>query len=40
MRVAAFAGGLTPAELLVGANTIVFDEMRELPTLLGSPPPG
>jgi HAD superfamily hydrolase (TIGR01509 family) len=34
MRVAAFAGGLTPAELLVGANTIVFDQMRELPRLL------
>jgi HAD superfamily hydrolase (TIGR01509 family) len=40
MRVAAFAGGLTPAELLYGANTIVFDEMRELPGLLSSRSPG
>jgi HAD superfamily hydrolase (TIGR01509 family) len=34
MRVAAFAGGLTPAGLLNGPNTIVFDDMRELPRLL------
>jgi HAD superfamily hydrolase (TIGR01509 family) len=34
MRVLAFAGGLTPAELLDGPNTIVFDDMRELPRLL------
>jgi HAD superfamily hydrolase (TIGR01509 family) len=35
MRVLAFAGGLSPAELLDGPNTIVFDDMRELPGLLG-----
>jgi HAD superfamily hydrolase (TIGR01509 family) len=35
MRALAFAGGLTPAELLSGPNTVVFDEMRELPGLLG-----
>ena len=29
MRVLAFAGGLTPAELLDGPDTIVFDDMRE-----------
>ena len=34
MRVLAFAGGLTPAELLDGPDTIVFDDMRELPSLL------
>jgi HAD superfamily hydrolase (TIGR01509 family) len=34
MRVLAFAGGLTPAELLDGPDTVVFDDMRELPTLL------
>jgi HAD superfamily hydrolase (TIGR01509 family) len=34
MRVLAFAGGLTPAELLDGPSTILFDDMRELPTLL------
>ena len=34
MRVLAFAGGLTPAELLTGPGTTVFGEMRELPTLL------
>jgi beta-phosphoglucomutase-like phosphatase (HAD superfamily) len=37
MRVLAFAGGLSPAELLDGPNTVVFDDMRELPTLLGQP---
>jgi HAD superfamily hydrolase (TIGR01509 family) len=37
MRVAAFAGGLTPAGLLNGPNTIVFDDMRELPRLLDQP---
>jgi HAD superfamily hydrolase (TIGR01509 family) len=35
MRALAFAGGLTPAELLEGPDTIVFDDMRELPRLLG-----
>jgi beta-phosphoglucomutase-like phosphatase (HAD superfamily) len=34
MRVAAFAGGLSPASLLQGPNTILFDNMRELPRLL------
>ena len=34
MRVLAFAGGLSPAELLDGPNTIVFEDMRELPRLL------
>ncbi len=34
MRVLAYAGGLTPAELLDGPNTIVFEDMRELPRLL------
>jgi beta-phosphoglucomutase-like phosphatase (HAD superfamily) len=34
MRVLAFAGGLTPAELLGGPGTVLFDEMRELPRLL------
>jgi beta-phosphoglucomutase-like phosphatase (HAD superfamily) len=37
MRVLAFAGGLTPVELLDGPNTIVFEHMRELPGLLGQP---
>jgi len=34
MRVLAFAGGLTPAERLDGPDTVVFDDMRELPGLL------
>jgi HAD superfamily hydrolase (TIGR01509 family) len=34
MRVLAFAGGLSPAELLDGPDTVVFEDMRELPTLL------
>lgn len=34
MRVMAFAGGLTPAELLGGPGTILFDDMWELPRLL------
>jgi HAD superfamily hydrolase (TIGR01509 family) len=34
MRVLAFAGGLSPAELLDGPSTVVFDDMRELPRLL------
>ena len=37
MRVLAFAGGLTRAELLKGPNTIVFGDMRDLPSLLGQP---
>ncbi len=38
MRALAFAGGLTPAELLEGPGTVVFDDMRELPRLLGQAP--
>jgi HAD superfamily hydrolase (TIGR01509 family) len=34
MRVLAFAGGLTPPDLLAGPNTTVFADMRELPGLL------
>ena len=34
MRVLAFAGGLTPGRLLDGRDTIVFEDMRELPGLL------
>jgi HAD superfamily hydrolase (TIGR01509 family) len=34
MRVLAFAGGLSPRELLEGPNTILFEDMRELPRLL------
>ncbi len=36
MRALAFAGGLAAAELLSGPNTVVFDDMRELPGLLGA----
>ncbi len=35
MRVLAYAGGVTPAELLEGPNTVVLQDMRELPSLLG-----
>jgi HAD superfamily hydrolase (TIGR01509 family) len=34
MRVLAFAGGLTPSDLLDGPNTTVFADMRELPGLV------
>jgi HAD superfamily hydrolase (TIGR01509 family) len=34
MRVLAFAGGLSPAELLAGHGTVVFTDMRELPGLI------
>ncbi|HTP20328.1 MAG TPA: HAD family hydrolase [Solirubrobacteraceae bacterium] len=34
MRVLAFAGGLSAAEALEGPDTIVFDDMRDLPNLL------
>jgi HAD superfamily hydrolase (TIGR01509 family) len=34
MRVLAFAGGLTPTEVLDGPKTVVFDDMRGLPALL------
>jgi HAD superfamily hydrolase (TIGR01509 family) len=35
MRALAFAGGLTPVDALDGPGTIVFDDMCELPALLG-----
>ena len=31
----AYAGGVTPASALAGASTTVFDDMRELPGLIG-----
>jgi HAD superfamily hydrolase (TIGR01509 family) len=34
MRALGFAGGLTPARYLHGPNTLVFTDMRELPSLL------
>ena len=34
MRILAFAGGVTDAELLAGPNTIVFADMQELPGLV------
>ncbi|WP_285042780.1 HAD family hydrolase [Plantibacter sp. LMC-P-059a] len=34
MTVYAYAGGMTPAERLVGDGTHVFDDMRELPDLI------
>src|SRR5688572_9430559 len=34
MRAFGFAGGLTPASWLEGPGTVVFSEMRQLPTLL------
>jgi beta-phosphoglucomutase-like phosphatase (HAD superfamily) len=34
MRVLAYAGGLTPAARLEGPDTIVFNDMRELPRLI------
>ncbi len=34
MRVLAFAGGLTPGEVLDGPDTVVFDDMRELAPLI------
>ncbi|QKG25297.1 HAD family hydrolase [Actinomadura verrucosospora] len=36
MRVLGYAGGLTPAEWLEGPDTVVFDDMRELPRLLAA----
>ncbi|MGW1764528.1 HAD family hydrolase [Streptomyces sp. NPDC002073] len=36
MRSLGYAGGLTPAEWLEGPNTVVFDDMRKLPTLLAT----
>lgn len=35
MRVFAYAGGLSPVSWLEGPGTIVFDDMRQLPRLLG-----
>jgi len=35
MRAFGYVGGLTPADRLEGPGTVVFDEMRELPRLLG-----
>ncbi|MEV5198406.1 HAD family hydrolase [Streptomyces sp. NPDC053720] len=34
MRAFGYAGGLTPAHWLEGPDTVVFDDMRKLPTLL------
>jgi hypothetical protein len=34
MRVLAYAGGLSQAEVLEGPNTVVFDDMAALPGLL------
>ncbi|MCT9934118.1 HAD family hydrolase [Planotetraspora sp. A-T 1434] len=34
MRAFGFTGGLTPAAMLQGANTVLFDDMRDLPQLL------
>jgi HAD superfamily hydrolase (TIGR01509 family) len=36
MDVLAYAGGLTPAHVLEGERTVVFDDMHELPRLLAS----
>ncbi|MFE1874006.1 HAD family hydrolase [Streptomyces sp. NPDC059496] len=36
MRSFGYAGGLTPAERLEGAGTVVFHDMRELPGLIAS----
>lgn len=35
MRAFAYAGGMTPADRLEGPSTVVFDDMRRLPGLLG-----
>ena len=35
MRVFAYAGGVTPARVLAAPGAVVFDDMRELPRLLG-----
>lgn len=34
MRSLGYAGGITPADWLVGPDTVVFDDMRDLPRLL------
>jgi beta-phosphoglucomutase-like phosphatase (HAD superfamily) len=36
MRAFGYAGGLTPADRLAGPDTVVFDDMCELPGLLGA----
>jgi HAD superfamily hydrolase (TIGR01509 family) len=36
MHAFGYAGGLTPARRLEGPNTVVFDDMRDLPRLLGA----
>jgi hypothetical protein len=36
MRAFGYAGGLTPAHLLAGSETVVFTDMRELPRLLNT----
>ena len=36
MDVLGYAGGLTPAEVLEGPRTVVFDDMRRLPELLAT----
>ncbi|MQA02137.1 MAG: HAD-IA family hydrolase [Streptosporangiales bacterium] len=38
MRAFGYAGGITPADWLSGLGTVVFDDMRELPKLLGVVP--
>jgi len=35
MKVFGYGGGVTPAERLVGPDTVVFRDMRDLPALLG-----
>ncbi|MBV9415845.1 MAG: HAD family hydrolase [Solirubrobacterales bacterium] len=40
MDVLGYAGGLTPASVLEGPRTVVFDDMRELPRLVSEPRPG
>jgi HAD superfamily hydrolase (TIGR01509 family) len=37
MRALAFTGGLSPSDLLEGPNTVLFDDMRELPRILAQP---
>ncbi|MET9432768.1 HAD family hydrolase [Streptomyces sp. NPDC006551] len=37
MRAFGYCGGLTRADRLMGPRTLVFDDMRELPKLLGEP---
>ena len=40
MRVFGYAGGVTPAARLEAHATVVFDDMRDLPTLLTRRSPG